>query len=156
MLEQLILGLHLLSYHPDMMQWKEERCYSSGIPHDVSTVTWKPTQTCVVTPVERKPNGNNPGLYVRDARTGFGGGFYRNSEERWSAHADWTYEPHPNVGLTFGVATGYERATLLPVFVPSVKVRIPQTKVDARLSYIHGGREGSDAFHLSIETLTWR
>lgn len=61
----------------------------------------------------------NPGIYYR-AESGLTLGAYRNSEcRRWSAYAGHTWGDH--IALTVGAVTGYERASVLPLVVPSVR-----------------------------------
>lgn len=67
----------------------------------------------------------NPGAYYR-SRDGWTAGAYRNSEcKRWSAYAGrtWEYE-FPNrwaLAGTVGIITGYRRAAVLPLAVPSLR-----------------------------------
>jgi hypothetical protein len=143
MLDQLVLGLHLISYHSrDEIAVEREKCFVSPARRlcrqEVETV---------------RPNNTNPGLYVRDEATGFGGGFYKNSEYKLSAHVDWTASPVKYIGLTFGVVSGYQRASLIPVVVPSVAIPLGE-QAAARLSFLSGVKSGStSSVHLSFE---WR
>lgn len=119
----LILGLHLLTHHEDPI-WKpaitECRRGFEFIPRH-----------CTTQP-ERRYDGHNPGLYAIDRASGFGGGFYRNSEYRWSLHAEWTYEPVHNVDFALGA---------LPLM----------DGMAARLSFLPGWRGSAQALHLSLE-----
>lgn len=94
-------------------------------------------------------NNANPGLYLR-TESGLTAGAYYNSERRMSAYAGYTQEWGP-VGVTVGVITGYKRAAVLPMLVPSVRLgRIDQ--VTFRLAYLPKlEKGGSHVVHLMAE-----
>lgn len=127
----LIIGLHLLTYHDDPV-WKPAKLECDSAAAFI-------VRRCHVEP-ERRYDGENPGLYLVDRSSGFGAGFYRNSEARWSVHWDWTMTVHPNIDLSFGVVTGYERAPILPF------VSVGFHAGPVRVSFIPG-----PAVHLSLE-----
>ena len=63
-------------------------------------------------------NNFNPGAYyIHD--NGATVGTYYNSERRQSVYAGWTWDSGP-WRLQVGAITGYERAKVLPVVMPSV------------------------------------
>ena len=98
-------------------------------------------------------NNTNPGVYVY--HDGWTAGTYYNSERKQSAYAGYTIEgalvgPF-SYGLTLGAITGYSRANVLPMVVPSVSGRLTDT-LSVRLSGVPPvGRGSSAAIHLSIE-----
>jgi hypothetical protein len=62
-----------------------------------------------------------PGLYLR-APSGLTFGAYRNSYGDGSAYAGWTFETESKrFALTVAGVTGYERARVLPLLIPSVR-----------------------------------
>lgn len=156
----LILGAHIASYHPE---YKSEMATQCNV---VRTKEWAVhgydewEKQCREVSLTQKPSNSSVGLYARDVASGFGGGFYRNSERRWSAHFDWTWEAHRHVDFAFGAVTGYSRSNVLPFVVPSVKFPLTPLRellelknpVDVKLSYVRNVGGGSDAVHLSIET----
>lgn len=99
-------------------------------------------------------NNFNPGVYVY--HNGWTAGTYYNSERHQSVYAGYTFE-HPLVGpfsggLTVGAITGYQRAAILPLVVPSVSLRVSPS-VSARLSVIPPVSGMPLVLHASIE---WR
>jgi hypothetical protein len=145
----LIIGLHLLTYH-------NETAYT--IPGEPTRIECVPpptdwhlgyTECNAVQPVHRL-SGNNPGLYAIHRATGLGGGVVRNSFGRWSAHASWTWAPHPNVDVSVGVITreGVLDRTILLVS-PSVHFQALE-KARARLALLPG-KAGNTALHLGLE-----
>jgi hypothetical protein len=102
---------------------------------------------------QRDWNNVNPGLYLRtDAGLTFG--TYRNSERVQSFYAGWTCERNAgpvSFAATAGLITGYRRATVLPMLVPSVAL----PAVDgwrARISFVpRFEKSGSNVVHLSVE-----
>lgn len=75
-----------------------------------------------------------PGLYAMHA-SGATFGAYRNSQGRGSAFAAWTWQTESRRwAITVGAVTGYERARVLPLILPSV--RVPIGDVALRLSLV--------------------
>lgn len=100
-------------------------------------------------------NNTNPGVYVY--HNGWTAGTYYNSERHQSYYAGYTFE-HPlfdggvRLGATAGAITGYERAKVLPMVVPSVAVSIPAGLGSAaRLSFIPPIGGMPTVLHLSVE-----
>lgn len=91
-------------------------------------------------------NNFNPGAYyIHD--NGATVGTYYNSERRQSVYAGWTWDSGP-WRLQVGAITGYERAKVLPVVMPSVALGhgfrlVVLPKVE---------RNGSSVIHLMWET----
>lgn len=94
-------------------------------------------------------NNANLGLYLRTER-GITAGAYYNSERRMSVYGGYTHEWGP-VGVTVGLITGYQRAAVLPLVVPSVRLgRIDQ--VTFRLAYLPKiEKGGAHVLHLMAE-----
>ena len=67
-------------------------------------------------------NNYNPGLYLE--YQGWIAGAYYNSERAPSAYAGYTFKAVFGswIDVTVGAVTGYERAAVLPLVVPSIKV----------------------------------
>lgn len=84
-----------------------------------------------------------PGLYAR-APSGLTFGAYRNSHARVSAYVGHTWERN-GFALTLGAVTGYERAKVLPMIVPSYL-----TDRGLRVSLLVNPW-GASAIHLSYE-----
>lgn len=101
---------------------------------------------------EFKYNNVNPGLYV--VYDGWTAGGYYNSERRPSFYAGYTWEYRTKFltpGLTVGAITGYKRASVLPMIVPSISVGLTE-QVSARLTFIPKVEKSSaSVLHLSIE-----
>lgn len=75
-----------------------------------------------------------PGIYVKHA-SGATAGAYRNSEGHGSAFAAWTFETESRTwAITVGAVTGYRRAAVMPLLLPSV--RVPLGDVALRLSLV--------------------
>ena len=91
-------------------------------------------------------NNFNPGAYyIHD--NGATVGTYYNSERRQSVYAGWTWDSGP-WRLQVGAITGYERAKVLPVVMPSVALGhgfrlVVLPKVE---------RNGSSVIHFMWET----
>jgi hypothetical protein len=98
---------------------------------------------------QRSFNNFNPGVYYR-SDAGWTGGAYFNSLERVTAYAGYTWQRGP-LGLTAGVATGYDRA-VQPILVPSLIVATIGD-VSARIAYIPRveKRIESHVLHLMLE-----
>lgn len=84
-----------------------------------------------------------PGLYARSP-DGWTFGAYRNSQRGSSAYFGHTWERN-GFALTLGAVTGYARADVLPMVVPSYRF-----KSGIRLSLIPNPF-GASALHLSFE-----
>lgn len=94
-----------------------------------------------------------PGVYLRSA-AGLTIGAYSNSEGRRSAYAAWTFSTSDEVwSITTGAVTGYERAKLLPLVVPSFKTAVPTIPNWAmRIAYLPKGRKDSaQGIHFGLE-----
>jgi len=71
-------------------------------------------------------------------------GAFRNSIGRNSGYAGWTWQAGP-FGLTAGAITGYPRAKVLPLLVPSYRLAS-----GVRISVVPNPF-GAAALHLSLE-----
>lgn len=77
-----------------------------------------------------------PGIYARHP-SGFTAGAYRNSQGHGSAFAGWTWQTESRTwAITVGAVTGYERASVLPLVVPSMRIPMGDTGVALRLSAV--------------------
>lgn len=75
-----------------------------------------------------------PGLYAMHA-SGASAGFYRNSQGHGSAWAGWTFETESRTwAISVGAVTGYDKAKVLPLLTPSV--RIPVGDYAVRLMFV--------------------
>jgi hypothetical protein len=99
-------------------------------------------------------NNVNPGLYIRHGGVTFG--TYRNSHRKQSAYLGYTWETEQwhsmTVAVTAGAITGYPRASVMPMLVPSVAYHFGQHAVRVGIvpkPPIHGS---SAAVHLMFET----
>lgn len=110
MIESLILGVHLATYHFD-----------------------RSAHYCEA----------NPGIYARAGN--IAGGLYRNSECRPSAWLARQWDAGPFT-LSAGAVTGYSRAPLMPLLIPSLKLGPAQLALLPPLDKKGGG------LHLSFET----
>lgn len=100
-------------------------------------------------------NNFNPGVYVY--HDGWTAGTYYNSERNQSYYAGYTFE-YPLVGpftggLTVGAITGYSRASVMPLAVPSIAWRTSgDSRLALRVSFVPKVEKGgSSAVHASIE-----
>lgn len=102
-------------------------------------------------------NNFNPGVYVY--HNGWTAGTYYNSERRQSVYAgytaEWQLSEQWSAAVTVGAITGYQRAAVLPMAVPSLRWSIPGALGTAvRVSFVPPVGKGSSAVvHASIE---WR
>ena len=98
----------------------------------------------------RQYQGSNPGVYVVSPE-GLTAGVYRNSRDRTSVYAGWSYRsPHPygDWGLTLGAATGYDTpGGVTPMVVPSVRLGPVRLAVFPKVQR----RNQTAAVHLSVE-----
>jgi len=93
---------------------------------------------------DRGYNEVNPGIYAECDH--YTAGVYRNSLRKTSAYAGYTFERVLGpIDVTVGGVTGYPRAALMPLAVPSVKVG------SARLSLLLPIEKGGGGVHLSWE-----
>lgn len=86
----------------------------------------------------------NLGIYALHRESRIAGGVYHNSECRTSAWLARQWDAGP-YSLSVGGVTGYRRAAVLPLVVPSVKAG------PVRLALLLAGKKGG-GLHLSIET----
>lgn len=93
----------------------------------------------------------NIGAYVR-LDSGLTFGALRNSEDRFSTYAGWTWETKGGMfALTAGAITGYRRADVSPLVIPSMRIPLGD-RFAARVSYVPKPHDsGSSAVHLSVE-----
>ena len=96
-------------------------------------------------PAQQYNNANPGAYYIHD--NGATVGTYYNSERRQSVYAGWTWDSGP-WRLQIGAITGYERAKVMPMVVPSVALGhgfrltvLPKVE-----------RNGSSVIHLMLET----
>lgn len=73
-------------------------------------------------------------------------GIYRNSEGRASVYGARIWRAHKHLDVAFGLVTGYQRAPLVPLVVPSVKLGD-----HLRLSLLLPAEKGSGGIHFSWE-----
>lgn len=91
----------------------------------------------------------NPGAYVRFPNGLTFGGYY-NSERRPSFYAGYTHSFGP-VDVTVGAITGYERAAVAPLVVPSVRL-FEIGRVAVRLAFVPKiEKNGAHVLHAMIE-----
>lgn len=97
---------------------------------------------------DKAMNNFNPGVYAR-WKNGFTAGAYYNSEKRPTAYAGWTFHDKiDRFAITLGAATGYKRAAIVPLVVPSVRFGVNEN-TSVRLSAVP--LKGQAAVHLSLE-----
>jgi hypothetical protein len=99
-------------------------------------------------------NDVNPGLYAR-FDNGVIVGTLRNSERAQSYYAgwsrDWPLTTRLDAGITLGLITGYKRADVLPLVVPSIRLGFTEN-VGLRTSLlVNPDKRGAHAVHLSVE-----
>lgn len=99
--------------------------------------------------------GSNPGIYLR-TDAGLTLGAYRNSHGLRSSYAGWTWTTDDGRwSLTAGGVTGYPRARVSPLLVPSLRVPLVgdgATGWAARISYLPKPHsDGAQGLHLSLE-----
>ena len=101
-------------------------------------------------------NDDNHGLYARWAN-GATVGAFRNSEHATSAYVgwskDWPLVKRVDVGLLLGLVTGYQRADVLPLAVPSVRLAATKNLGIRASLIVNPDKAGAHAVHLSAE---WR
>ena len=104
---------------------------------------------------ERGFNDFNPGLYASWSN-GATAGFYHNSESRLTVYGGWTHHFDVRVlGATpsvfLGLGTGYSRARIVPMIVPSVTWPIGR-HLGVRVSYAAKVQKtGAHAVHFSLD-----
>lgn len=95
---------------------------------------------------DRDANYNefNPGAYV--ACDEYVAGVYYNSEKRTSVYVGYQFvNVLGPIDIIVGVVTGYERANVAPLLLPSVKWN------NVRLSIVPPVKDIPSALHLSLE-----
>lgn len=98
---------------------------------------------------KRDYNNANPGAYVRFGNGLTLGGYY-NSERRPSFYAGYTHSFGP-VDVTVGAITGYERAAVMPMVVPSVRL-FEIGRVGVRLAFVPKiEKNGAHVLHAMVE-----
>jgi len=86
----------------------------------------------------------NPGAYV--ACDGYTVGGYRNSENKNSVYVGYQFTNVLGpIDIFLGAATGYSRASVVPMLIPSVKWKT------IRLSVVPPMKDTSGGAHLSLE-----
>ncbi len=102
---------------------------------------------------QRQFNNTNPGMYLK-LDNGLTAGWYRNSERGHSQYIGWTgtlWQITNSVSLevTAGAITGYRRADVLPLLVPSLRIgELNAVRITLAPPI---GKGASTALHLSIE-----
>ena len=107
---------------------------------------------CYESPAGCRPyESATTGIYLR-APSGLTIGAYRNSYGGDSAYAGWTFETSDGrFALMVGAVTGYHRAPVLPVVVPSMRIELGQ-QTALRASFIPKvEKKGANVLHLAIE-----
>src|ERR1043165_3937878 len=98
-------------------------------------------------------NNFNPGVYVE--HNGWTAGTYYNSERKQTFYAGYTFRGAIagdfGYGLSVGVATGYKRAPVVPMVVPSVSYSVTPSW-GVRLSGVPPIGTIPGVLHLSVET----
>lgn len=99
-------------------------------------------------------NSATPGVYLRTT-AGLTLGAYRNSHDRGSSYAGWTWSTTDGRwSITAGAVTGYPRAKVSPLLAPSGRFPLGAVAPDwaARLAYLPKPHsDGAHALHLSVE-----
>lgn len=93
----------------------------------------------------RDYNDFNPGVYVVNKTGQIAGGYY-NSQRRASFYLGQQFQVYDPVSVIVGAVTGYDRALVLPMVVPSAKIGMFRLSVVPRV-----GPVDSTAIHLSLE-----
>jgi hypothetical protein len=105
-------------------------------------------------PADEHLQGVTPGVYLRSA-AGLTVGAYRNSYGSGSAYAGWTWSTADGRwSITAGAVTGYPRATLSALLVPSVRLPLADLAPGwaARIAYLPKPHsDGAHGLHLSLE-----
>lgn len=93
-----------------------------------------------------------PGVYAR-MPNGITAGAYRNSHGLGSAYLGMTWSTADGRwSITAGGVTGYPRAKVSPLLVPSMRLPINGTSWAARLAYLPKPHsDGAQGVHLSLE-----
>ena len=107
----------------------------------------------------RQPwNDTNPGVYARWSN-GLTLGTLRNSERAQSVYAAWskdwpvvqTTSARLHAGITLGAVSGYQRAPLLPLVAPSLRIGIGAHAGLRTTFLLNPTKSGASAVHLSAE-----
>lgn len=93
-----------------------------------------------------------PGVYVR-MPSGITAGAYRNSHGHGSAYLGMTWTTSDGRwSITAGGVTGYPRAKVSPLVIPSLRMPVASTPWAVRLSYLPKPHsDGAQGVHLSLE-----
>lgn len=95
-----------------------------------------------------------PGVYLR-TEAGLTLGAYANSHGRRSAYAAWTFSTTDGRwSITAGAVTGYPRARVSPLLVPSVRLPLADLAPGwaARIAYLPKPHsDGAHGLHISLE-----
>lgn len=95
--------------------------------------------------------GFTPGVYVRDA-SGLTVGGFRNSHGRASFYGGWTWSTaDQRWSITVGGVSGYPRAPLLPLIVPSLRVKVAEGFAVRASFLVNPTKDGAHGVNLSIE-----
>lgn len=93
----------------------------------------------------------NPGVYVR-AASGLTVGAFRNSHGRASVYGGWTWSTtDQRWSITAGAVTGYPRARVLPLVVPSMRVGIADGWALRTSLLVNPARDGAHGLHFGVE-----
>lgn len=99
----------------------------------------------------RKYESATTGVYAR-APNGGTFGAYTNSYGKPSAYAGWTFETADRrFALLVGGVTGYERAAVLPLIVPSVRFEIAQRTALRIAGAPRFEKNGASVLHVALE-----
>ena len=105
-------------------------------------------------PADAQLQSQTPGVYLRTA-AGLTLGHYRNSHGLPSTYAGWTWSTADGRwAITAGAVTGYPRARVSPLLVPSLRVPLQDqpTGWAARIAYLPKPHsQGASGIHLSLE-----
>lgn len=103
------------------------------------------------TPPGVELHSRTPGIYVR-MPSGATLGAYRNSHGSSSAYAGWTWSTADGRwSITAGGVTGYPRAPVVPLLVPSLRIPITDDAALRLSALAKAHRDGAAGIHLSVE-----
>lgn len=104
-------------------------------------------------PANTQLQSATPGVYLRSA-AGLTVGAYRNSHDKGSVYAAWTLSTDDGRwSITAGAVTGYPRARVAPLVVPSLRLPLGDNSGWAiRFAYLPKPHsDGAHGLHLSLE-----
>lgn len=105
-------------------------------------------------PADAHLQSQTPGIYLRTA-AGLTLGHYRNSHGLPSTYAGWTWSTADGRwAITAGAVTGYPRARVSPLLVPSARLPLGEGRRDwaLRIAYLPKPHsDGAQGLHLSLE-----